>query len=230
MTDKNLTEVIVIADRSGSMESIRADAIGGFNAFLKEQQEDKTGKCLLTYVQFDNDYEIVHNGIDIKDMKPLDNSTYVPRGTTALLDAMGRTINTVGARLEKTPENERPGNVVVVILTDGQENASREFTSVKIKEMVEHQSEQYDWGFIYLAQNIDAITSGGDIGIQYQSAKAYVANVQGDGAGIQAAYNVASNALIMRKRKAVRGVSLDFSVEDKADFDASLTSDNSSQE
>jgi len=227
MTDKNLTEVIAIVDRSGSMNDIRDDAIGGFNTFLKEQQESKEGKCLLTYVQFDNEYEVVHEGIDIGDMKALDYETYAPRGGTALLDAMGQTINVVGARLEATPEEKRPGNVVVVILTDGQENSSREFSKDKIKEMVEHQTEKYDWSFVYLAQNMDAVSSGASIGIDFSSRKAYVGNVLSGGAGVRAAYCSASSAVSNMRYKSVRGQSLDFTDEEKEGMTGELNSDSS---
>ncbi len=165
MTDKNLTEIICIIDRSGSMSSIRDDAIGGFNIFLEEQKGVTVDRCIFTYTQFDTDYEIVHCGIPIEDMKPLDHSTYVPRGSTALLDAIGRTINSVGARLSAVSESERPGKVAVVILTDGFENASKEFNLGTITEMIKTQSEQFKWEFVYLAAGKDAFEAGHRMGI-----------------------------------------------------------------
>lgn len=164
MTNKDLTEIICVVDRSGSMDTIRDDAIGGFNAFLSEQKKvDKP--CKFTYVQFDDQYEVVHNGVDIKNVPLLTAATFVPRGWTALLDAVGRTVNEVGARLSVTPEHERPGKVLFVILTDGHENSSHEFSRERIKEMITHQREKYQWEFIFLAANQDAFTVGSGLGV-----------------------------------------------------------------
>lgn len=164
MTNPNLTEIICVVDRSGSMGSIRDDAVGGFNTFLAEQKKvDRP--CKFTYAQFDSEYELVHNGVALHNVRPLDHTTYVPRGSTALLDAIGRTVNEVGARLQNTPEDERPGKVLFVILTDGHENSSQEFTRPQINEMITHQRDKYKWEFIFLAANQDAIKTGGDMGI-----------------------------------------------------------------
>jgi uncharacterized protein YegL len=222
MTDQNLTEIVAIVDRSGSMETMREDAIGGFNSFLKKQQEEKEGKCLLTYTQFDNEYEVVHNGIDIRDMKPLDETTFVPRGSTALRDAIGRTINTVGERLSKTPEEQRPGNVVVVILTDGQENASREFSPEQISAMVKRQADEYDWAFVYLAQNIDAFATGRNMGMTMSHPNMFLGDAAKGGAGIGASYSVASSAISSRRRKSVKGQSLAFEDFEKARYASDL--------
>ena len=190
MTNPNLSEIICIIDRSGSMEFIRADAIGGFNTFLKEQQE-VPGECKFTYTQFDTEYEVVHDGIDIKDMKPLTEETYVPRGGTALLDAIGRTVNTVGARLANTPEDQRPSKVIVVILTDGHENSSQEFSRDKIFEMITTQREQFQWEFVFLAANQDAIAVGAGLGIAAHAA----ANFSFDSAGMYQGYDNVSEAI-----------------------------------
>jgi uncharacterized protein YegL len=187
MTNPNLTEIIVISDRSGSMGSIADDAIGGFNTFLKEQQE-VPGECKFTYCQFDNEYEVVHDGIPIRDMKPLDRSTFVPRGSTALLDAIGRTINVVGERLAKTSEDQRPGKVIVVILTDGQENFSKEFSRDQIFEMITTQHDQFKWEFVFLAANQDAIAGGASLGISAAGS----ANYSPDAFGSRAIYKNAS--------------------------------------
>jgi uncharacterized protein YegL len=119
---ENLTELVFILDRSGSMGTMAKEAIGGFNAFLEEQKK-LPGEAKLTLALFDHQYSLVCNGKDIKDVEPLDDKTYVPRGTTALLDAIGRTIDDVGSRLSATTEAERPSKILVAILTDGQENA-----------------------------------------------------------------------------------------------------------
>ena len=140
------------------------EAIGGFNGFLESHQK-VSGDAKLRLVLFDHEYIVAHDGRLIKDVPKLDDHSYVPRGTTALLDAIGRTINTIGERLDKTSEPERPGKVIVAILTDGLENASQEFSRRQIHEMITHQREVYNWEFIFLGANQDAIHAGAQIGI-----------------------------------------------------------------
>jgi uncharacterized protein YegL len=149
MTDKNLTEIVAIIDRSGSMQPFIDDTIGGFNSFVDEQRKTP-GKAILTLVQFDDQYQIDYNGIDLEEVKPLNEETYVPRGWTALLDAIGKTINTVGERLSNTEEDKRPGQVIFLVITDGEENSSKEFTVNSVKEMVKHQTDAYQWSFVFL--------------------------------------------------------------------------------
>jgi hypothetical protein len=161
---KETTEIICIIDRSGSMESIRSDAIGGFNRFLADEQAPDD-PARLTMVLFDDRYEVVHDGTDIRRVKPLTNRTFVPRGTTALLDAVGRTLNTVSARLATIPVAERPEKVIVVILTDGLENASREFSLTTVREMITRYTHELKWDFIYLAANQDAFGESAKMGI-----------------------------------------------------------------
>lgn len=170
MTNRNKTEIVVIVDRSGSMTSCRADAEGGLNTFI-EQQRNQPGECLLTLVQFDHDYEFVHSG---KPIAEVGKFTLNPRGSTALLDAVGRAITETGERLAKMPEDDRPGLVVFVILTDGQENASREFRRDQIKQMIEHQTTNYNWQFTYLGANQDAFGEAGSLGISGAAAMNYV--------------------------------------------------------
>ncbi len=199
MTDQNLTELICIIDRSGSMESIRADAIGGFNTFLAKQKKIKGDRCLFTYTQFDTEYEVVHDGKPIEDIPPLTEATYIPRGLTALLDAIGRTVNTVGARLAGTPEEQRPGRVAVVILTDGHENASQEFNHSKILEMIKTQSEQFKWEFVYLAAGKEAFDAGHKMGISN------VAMFSHDAKGAQGIYANASASMRSYRSSGVMG-------------------------
>lgn len=168
MTNPNLTEIIFIVDRSGSMGTIRNDVIGGYNTFIKNQQKVE-GMCRVTFVQFDDAYEVVYDGRPLPEVPYLDENTYVPRGLTALLDAIGRTINTVGQRLQGTPESERPGKVVVVVITDGHENHSREFSRETILKMIKQQQEEYSWEFVYLAANQDAIDVGTRMGIKHNT-------------------------------------------------------------
>lgn len=161
MPKQGLTEIVCIIDRSGSMGSIREDAEGGFNNFV-EQQKKEPGEALITLVQFDTEYEVVWNGINIQDA---DAYFLIPRGMTALLDAIGKTINTVGERLDKTPEEDRPEQVIVVIVTDGHENSSQEFSRGTINEMITHQREKYNWEFVFLAANQDAMEEATSLGI-----------------------------------------------------------------
>jgi hypothetical protein len=161
---KDTTEIICIIDRSGSMESIRSDAIGGFNRFLADQQAPDD-PARLTMVLFDDRYEIVHDGTDIRKVRPLTNRTFVPRGTTALLDAIGKTLNTVSARLADILADDRPEKVIVVILTDGYENASQEFSLPTVREMITRYTNELKWDFIYLAANQDAFGESAKMGI-----------------------------------------------------------------
>lgn len=164
MSKKDLTEIVAIIDRSGSMASIVDDAIGGLNTFLEEQKK-VPGEALITLVLYDDEYILHWDGIDLQAATSFNRTTYVPRGTTALLDAIGKTILTVGERLSNTSEESRPEKIMVVILTDGMENASKEFNHKQIMDMVKLQKDTYQWEFLYLAANQDAIQTGGRIGI-----------------------------------------------------------------
>ena len=174
----NLTDISIVLDRSGSMSTVRSDTIGGFNTFLAEQKRED-GDVTLTLAQFDTDYEIVHPGIPLNDVPELTDETFVPRGMTALLDALGRTINETGARLSAMPEEQRPGRVIFVIITDGKENSSREFTKNVINSMIAHQSEVYDWDFVFIGANQDAIKSGARMGIVADNCLAFDHNAKG---------------------------------------------------
>jgi hypothetical protein len=173
---EGVTELVFVLDRSGSMELMRDEAIGGFNAFLEEQKK-LPGEAKLTLALFDNQYDLVCNGKDIKCVEPLDEHTYVPRGTTALLDAIGRTVADVGRRLNDTPECDRPSKVLVAILTDGMENASNDYTKDKISEVISHQRGKYSWEFMFLAANQDAIAEGTSLGISAGLSYNYCANM-----------------------------------------------------
>ena len=156
-----LTDITLVIDRSGSMEEIRTDAEGGVNAFIREQAR-QPGEALLTLVQFDDEHEFVHRGVPIKEVPPY---TLVPRGSTALLDAVGRAINETGERLAKMPEAGRPGLVIFVIVTDGEENASHEFSKAQIKAMIDRQQTKYSWHFTFLGADQDAFAEAGGMGI-----------------------------------------------------------------
>jgi Mg-chelatase subunit ChlD len=158
----NLTDITLVVDRSGSMEAIRTDAQGGVNTFLADQAR-QPGQALITLVQFDTNYEFVHRGVPAADVPKYE---LVPRGATALLDAVGRAINETGDRLSKMPEADRPGLVVFVVMTDGLENSSQEFTKARIKQMIEHQQSVYKWQFTFLGANQDAFAEGEAMGMQ----------------------------------------------------------------
>jgi hypothetical protein len=172
----DLTDITMVVDRSGSMESIKSDAEGGINSFI-DQQKQEPGEALLTLVQFDTDYEFVHKGKPIKQAPAF---KLVPRGSTALLDAVGRAINETGARLAAMEESQRPGLVVFVIVTDGQENSSKEFTRERLRQMVQHQQSVYKWQFTFLAANQDAFAEGASMGIAQDGIAAFsVGKVRG---------------------------------------------------
>jgi Mg-chelatase subunit ChlD len=158
---KDLTDITLVVDRSGSMDTIQKDAEGGINAFIEEQKKG-VGDARLTLVQFDTEYDFVHQGLPIQEVPPFKLS---PRGGTALLDAVGRAINETGARLAAMAELDRPKLVVFVIVTDGGENSSKEFTKAMVKEMVTHQTDVYKWHFIYLGANQDAFSEAGAMGL-----------------------------------------------------------------
>ena len=188
--NKNLTEIVFILDRSGSMGHLTDDTIGGFNTFI-ENQKKEDGEAVLTTVLFDNQYELLHDGVNLKDVNPLTNKEYFARGTTALMDAVGKTINTIGNRLSNTKEEDKPSKVIMVITTDGAENASMEFTQPQIKEMIEHQTNKYDWQFMFLGANIDAVSTAQNFGISGQ----FAANYTASSVGTDALYSTLSKSV-----------------------------------
>jgi len=159
--NQNKTQLVLIVDRSGSMESIKTDAQGGINTLI-EKQKQESGECHLTIVDFDGIIETVYDG-DIKDCK---GYTLVPRGSTALFDAVGKTINEVGFKLASLYEKDRPGLVAVFVVTDGQENASREFTSETVKTMIEHQSTKYNWQFDFMCADKASVFMAKSLGFK----------------------------------------------------------------
>ena len=171
MSRDDLCEIVMVLDRSGSMSGCQDATIKGFNEFLEEQKKEP-GEASLTLAQFDHEYEVVHDGKPLVDVLPLTSQTFQPRGTTALLDAIGTTINSVGRRLEATAEADRPGKVLFVILTDGIENASREFQCKQVFDMIHHQEDKYNWKFVFIGADQDAIASAASLGIKAAAAMA----------------------------------------------------------
>lgn len=183
VTKSNYVEIVCVVDKSGSMGMIESDAIGGFNHFLGEQKK-LPGDARFTLALFDHEYEIAVDAVDIQHVPPLNETTYCPRGSTALLDAIGKTVTAVGERLSKTPAYARPSKVIVAILTDGLENASKEYTRSKMFEMIKHQREVYSWEFIFLAANQNAIQEGASLGINMKDSF----NFNATGLGVRTAY------------------------------------------
>lgn len=172
------TELVFILDRSGSMSGLESDTIGGYNTMLQKQQA-LPGEAVVTTVLFDDKYELLHDRIDLKAVVPITGEDYFVRGSTALLDAMGRTIQKIKAAQDKTRDEFRAERVLFVITTDGLENASREYTYEKVKNMVEEQKEREGWEFLFLGANIDAIETAGHFGIHGDRAASYHADSRG---------------------------------------------------
>lgn len=194
----DLVEIACVVDRSGSMAAICSDAIGGFNSFLASQKT-QPGSTKFTLVLFDNEYLVVHNGVDIKLVEGLTTNTFVPRGSTALLDAIGKTIDDIGNRLSKTPEADKPGKVILAILTDGEENSSTLYTQDKVASMIRHQQEQYKWDVVFLAANQDAILAAKKLAIPSENA----INFSPSGEGVKMAFS-SLNADINNRRESHR--------------------------
>lgn len=180
---ENSTEMVFVLDRSGSMSGLAADTIGGFNELIEKQKKIE-GDAYVTTVLFDHEYEVLHDHVALGEVAPLTDKEYFARGSTALLDAVGRTIDSVGARLAAAPEEERPEHVIFVITTDGRENSSREYTAKQVREMVEHQQQKYSWQFVFLGANMDAVSEARNLGI---SAK-YAADFTPTGRGVNRMY------------------------------------------
>lgn len=161
---KNLTDMTIILDRSGSMEPLVADMIGGFNRLLDDQRV-LPDPAVLTLVQFDHEYEVIYSACDVRAAPGLTRETYLPRGTTALLDAMGRTIESTGRRLAARRVEARPSRVIVVTMTDGLENASRAYSRDRVFEMITHQRSKYAWEFVFVGANQDAIATADRLGV-----------------------------------------------------------------
>ena len=169
-------ELVFILDRSGSMGGLESDTIGGYNSMLSKQKNQKKGKVYVTTVLFDDEYELLHNQVSIEEMKPITEKEYYVRGSTALLDAIGKTIMQVKANQDK---KENKDKVLFVIITDGLENASKEYRKDLIKKMIEERKEKDKWEFLFLGANIDAIDAAGELGIESSRAVRYKSDKKG---------------------------------------------------
>ncbi len=185
----NITELVFILDRSGSMQGLERDTIGGFNALI-EKQKEVAGECYVSTVLFDNRVEVLHDRVKLSDIRPMTDRDYTVRGATALLDALGGAIHHIGnihkyARAEDVPEH-----TLFVITTDGMENASHRYTAQQVREMVEREKTQYGWEFLFLGANIDAVETAGRFGIGTDRA----VNYHADSVGTAVAYDAVADA------------------------------------
>ena len=187
---KNLTEIVFILDRSGSMAGLEDDTIGGFNAMI-EKQKIEPGEALVSTVLFDNESEVIHDRVDIQRIKPMTRNEYYVRGCTALLDAVGGAIHHIGNVHKYAREEDRPEKTLFVITTDGMENASRKYSYEKLKAMIQRQKEKYGWEFLFLGANIDAAREASRFGISADRA----ANYHADSKGTNVIYETVNEAI-----------------------------------
>ena len=187
---KNLTEIVFILDRSGSMAGLEGDTIGGFNAMI-EKQKKEAGEALVSTVLFDNVSEVIHDRVDIQKIEPMTEADYYVRGCTALLDAVGKAIHHIGNVHKYAREEDRPEKTLFVITTDGMENASHKYSYDRVKAMIQRQKEKYGWEFLFLGANIDAASEAARFGIDADCA----ANYHADQKGTAVIYEAVSDAV-----------------------------------
>lgn len=186
----NTTELVCVLDRSGSMSGLESDTIGGFNSLIAKQKRED-GACFVSTVLFDTECNVLHDRVPIEKISQMTASDYVPGGCTALLDALGGAIHHIGNIHKYAREEDVPEHTIFVITTDGLENASKRYTSAKVKRMIERQKNRYGWEFIFLAANIDAVETAEHIGISRNRA----ANYRADGEGTASMFSVMSKAV-----------------------------------
>ena len=175
---KNLTEMVFILDRSGSMSGLEADTIGGFNSMI-ERQKNEEGEALVSTILFSNDSKVIHDRINLMEVEPMTNRQYYVGGCTALIDAIGGAIHHIGNVHKYARDEDRPEHTVFVITTDGMENASHRYTSDQVKAMVQRQKEKYGWEFLFLGANIDAVETAAHFGISEDRAVNFISDQTG---------------------------------------------------
>lgn len=175
---ENLTELVFILDKSGSMSGLERDTIGGYNSMIQKQRTIG-GRCMVTTVLFDNHYELLHDRVDLKKIKPITGQEYVLGGSTALLDAIGKTIYRMSRFQREMSKEYRAEKVLFVIITDGEENSSRDYDTAQVKSMIEKQKKCYGWEFLFLGANMDAVETAGRFGIDSDRAVDYVPDSEG---------------------------------------------------
>ena len=188
--NNNLTEIVFLLDRSGSMTGLEADTIGGFNSLL-EKQKKEPGEAILSAVLFDHECEVIYDRVNIRNAEPMTEKQYYTRGSTALLDALGGAVHHIATAHRYARDEDRPGKTIFVITTDGMENASRHWTYSEVRELVEHEKEKYGWEFLFLGANMDAISAAGRMGISADRAVRY----EHDSAGTALNFKVVSEAV-----------------------------------
>ncbi|MGN0527002.1 MAG: hypothetical protein ACI4IF_06160 [Acutalibacteraceae bacterium] len=186
----NVTELVFILDRSGSMSGLEKDTIGGFNSMIEKQRKEN-GECYVSTVLFDNAAEVLHDRIKLSQVKPMTENDYTVRGCTALLDALGGAIHHIGNVHKYARPEDVPEHTMFIITTDGMENASRIYTGERVKEMIKRQKEKYGWEFLFIGANIDAVETASRYGIESDRA----VNYNADGIGTQIVYESVSNAV-----------------------------------
>ena len=208
---KNLTEIVFILDRSGSMNGLERDTIGGFNSMI-EQQKKTEGEALISTVLFDNVSEVLHDRVDVKDIRPMTDRDYTVRGCTALLDAIGGAIHHIGNIHKYARPEDVPEHTMFVITTDGMENASRRYDSEKVKQMIERQKGKYGWEFLFIGANIDAVETA----VRYGISRDRTVNYNADGEGTHILYESVAKAVCNVRASATLGA--DWSDEINADY------------
>lgn len=186
----NITELVFILDRSGSMAGLESDTIGGFNALIEKQRKQE-GKCYVSTVLFDNVSEVLHDRVELREIKKMTDKDYSVRGCTALIDAIGGAIHHIGNIHKYARPEDVPEHTMFVITTDGQENASHRYSSNEVKKMIERQKEKYGWEFLFIGANIDAVETAARYGIGSDRAVNYMADSQ----GTQVLYETVANAV-----------------------------------
>lgn len=209
---KNLTEIVFILDRSGSMAGLERDTIGGFNAMIEKQKREQ-GEAIVSTVLFDNVSEVIHDRVPLEKISPMTERDYYVRGCTALLDAVGGAIHHIGNVHKYAREEDRPEKTLFVITTDGMENASRKYSHDKLKAMIERQKEKYGWEFLFLGANIDAAKEAARFGIGADRA----ANYHADSVGTGVIYETVS-AAITQVRNCAAPLRADWKQNIDADF------------
>lgn len=201
----NLTEIIFILDRSGSMRGLEADTIGGFNSLIAKQQKEE-GEAFISTVLFDDKSDVIHDRVPVGEVKELTEEDYYVRGCTALLDAVGEAIHHIGNVHKYARDEDRPAKTLFVITTDGLENASKRYSFKDVKRLIERQKKKYNWEFLFLGANIDAIEVAGNMGISRERA----ANYNCDKVGTALNYRVLGEAVSRMRKCSVKDVSCAF--------------------
>ena len=207
----NITELVFILDRSGSMSGLEADTIGGFNSMIEKQRKED-GECYVSTVLFDNDCEVLHDRVKLSEIKPITDEEYTVRGCTALIDAIGGAIHHICNVHKYARPEDVPAHTMFIITTDGQENASHHYTSERVKKMIERQKERYGWEFLFIGANIDAVETAARYGISKDRA----VNYNADEKGTRILYDAVADAVCNVRASAPLGA--DWSDEINADY------------